>query len=371
MLRHPLALQKRVARPVLSNEAPTGNWSILGGRCGLCGLCWYRMGIELSAEILGRMQRTLRRRFSVAARADVLDIAFGRAKPGGERDGRDPWECLFLVRDGEGSSGRASRRATPIPDDVSVRVRVGRRFQTIRMATGRLSVDGLEPSAVAGEFAGQTFTIDAAVSWRISGQRRREWGLLTVGHPFPSVRQTPVWQRLVAVGGARPFHSTLSVRARLGGRFDGAILRVARGELIEAGLLGEDRKERVSLPRSLRQLTADLGNRGKLALPGRAARSFRIQAFLPAFDLPGVGRLHHVVVGWGSRPQLFVPGSSGGCWRVDDMPACLQVASVAPNYRLGFGQAVTSLVVWAESALRRRDPRVEPASVQLTLLRAD
>ena len=111
------------------------------------------------------------------------------------------------------------------------------------------------------------------------------------------------------------------------------------------------------------ELAAPAGPHDRAALPG-VRKAFTAQAYLPALDLAGVGRLVHVVAAWGDRPGDFAPGCSGSLWEIDGRPACLQIASVRPAYRLGFGQALTSLLVWAESVLVRNEAGFQPDSLR-------
>ena len=319
--------------------------------------------VGYSAEQLIRLQRTLRRRFRVAARPDLLEIGFGHVPLDRSSTGRPRLTCVFFTTDGQtGSSQSPSRR---LPDEVTARVRDGRRYRTVRLPTRRVVAGGLEPSAASAEFSGTRFTLSAVISWRRTERRRREWGLLTVGHPFPALQRIPAWQRLVEVRGERPFYGTLILRSRRGGRFDGAVIRTARDELAAAGLVPEHGHIGYRTARPLEQLGKDMGRSAELTVPGKHSRSFQVQAFLPRMTIPGVGSLHYVLAGSAPRSKTFAPGTSGAGWQIEGQPACFQIAAVAPRYRIGFGQAVTSLLVWAETRLRRHHPDLVPGSIRL------
>ena len=115
---------------------------------------------------------------------------------------------------------------------------------------------------------------------------------------------------------------------------------------------------------SLDSLRASVGQIGYLLRPKRTTR-IRIQSLLPSLRIPELGTIVNVLAALGPV-GTFAQGTSGSIWAIDDDPAGLQIAASTTGYRLGFSQAITSTLVWAETALQNHHPAgIHPESFKL------
>ncbi len=285
-----------------------------------------------------RIEATLRRRFRRMDPDNFVAVGLGHALRNHRFDRtRDNCVCVFVRR-------KKQRIAVTrkIPSEVRVRLRDGSHYRTLTFPTDVISVGKLESSAVYRQYDSNLFTVGLKVGWSGRALQGDEPLWMTVGHPFYAASGSRAsWSR-----SNDDFHAV--ARTRRGSRFDAAIVNASL-----ATETADDEGEHwpvLSLP----ELASAAGRAGEsVRVEGRFPLKF--QAFLPRLPIEGVGTLVNVVSGAG-KPQMFEPGTSGAVWLHEGIPAGMQVAAVQPQFRLGFAQALTSSLVWAEQALRRLVP---------------
>ncbi len=290
-----------------------------------------------------RIEATLRRRFRSTDPDNFVAVGLGHALRNHRFDRtRDNCVCVFVRR-----KKRRISVTREIPSEVRVRLRDGRHYRTLTWATDVIAVGKLQASAVYRQYGSSLFTVGLKVGWSGGALQGDQPLWMTVGHPF----YTPRGSRAGARRSNDDFHAI--AQTRRGSRFDAAIVKASL-----AAETSDDEGEHwpvLSLPELV-------------AVPGRAGESVRaegrfpmkFQAFLPRLPIEGVGTLVNVVSGAG-KTQTFEPGTSGAVWLHEGIPAAMQVAAVQPRFRLGFAQALTSSLVWAEQAIRQLAPGRSPA----------
>ena len=294
--------------------------------------------LPLTSDELRRIHDSALRRLRACDAENVVAVGFGRALKAGRFDPkRATCLCIYVKRKRRRVSAR--RR---LPSQITVRWRRGATLMAHTFPTDILEVGKLRAAARPSLAQGDAFVVGIRVRWRRVRSRMVESAWLTVGHPFygSTVRE--------AARIAWPWRVLL--RSRRGSRFDAALLENP-GE----GSVGDNAGDARHLPVVTLEALRDLpGAEGELVAESRRGE-IRFQAYLPRLEVPGVGRLVHVVSALGDR-GTFEPGVSGASWLVGGLPAAMQVAAVASLFELGFGQALTSTLVWAEQALSLRAP---------------
>ena len=294
--------------------------------------------LALTRDELRRIHDSALRRLRACDAENVVAVGFGRALKAGRFDpDRVTCLCIYVKRKRRRVSAR--RR---LPSSLTVRWRRGDTLMAHTFPTDILEVGNLRAAARPSSAQGDAFVVGIRIRWRRVRSRMVESAWLTVGHPFygSTVRE--------AARIAAPWRVLL--RSRRGSRFDAALLE-DRGE----GSVGDNAGDAHHLPVVTLEALRDLpGEEGELVAESRQGE-IRFQAYLPRLEVPGVGRLVHVVSATGDR-GTFEPGMSGASWLVGGLPAAMQVAAVASLFQVGFGQALTSTLVWAEQALSLRAP---------------
>ncbi len=331
---------------------------------------------DLTRAELGRIRNTLKRRFRASGQDGVLEVGFGRAERRGALDPRRPESVCFYVRRKRMPRSKQQR----IPAVVEVRVRRGPHLVRVRLPTDVLAVDAssLRPTGRTIRSAASTrrATAGCVLGWRVPGQRQLEWGVLTVGHLFGRQRRAPgskprVW---IDAGGNRELEGALLVRSARASQVDAAIVRVAKSELVRAGLIAADVSTRGKRVRSSRQLARDTGHNG-LTLPGREQVPFMVLRYLPVTSLVAeLGTLVDVLDVRSTRAGTFAPGRSGSLWLIERQAACQQFGGWetrgkrSANYRRGLGQSLVEILAWAAKALART-AGAQATHVDLRLIR--
>jgi hypothetical protein len=178
--------------------------------------------------------------------------------------------------------------------------------------------------------------------------------LLTVGHAFPRLRQLKPSDRAVRVlaDRQREFAGLLYAQSSLRDTIDGSLILVQRADLIASGILSPGQSGR-RIARSLQQLSVDIGSFGSTR-PRSLDLPFQVQAFFPSFRLvPSLGIITDVVSVFDAPTGAFQPGSSGSVFTIKRQAAAMQFAGTPKDFRMGFGQAMVTILDWAERELGR------------------
>ncbi len=305
---------------------------------------------DLTIDEMRRIQRTLRKRFHVGRRTNIIDIGFGAALKRGRFQPNRGLCLSFLVR----HKKTPRRMRDRIPPSVEVRVKRGRRFQKLEFPTDVVAVGGLTATGRRLEYRTRHVTTGVIVAWRDSGNTQLSWGLLTVGHVFPRLSGIPPSRRKVKVVTTRGnFFGELVAKSDRDNGIDAAIALVERQELIAKKLMTNSQAGRRIVPRPLARLQRDRRKTGA-TLRTAGKRSFLVHAFFPRLRIPDVGELDCVVSAMAPTAGTFAQGTSGTSWLIVNQAACLQVAGRAPDYRQGFGQALSVIIDWAASELQQQ-----------------
>lgn len=292
--------------------------------------------MEFSADEQRRIQRTLRRRLRNVDPHNLIDVAIGLALRGAKPDeARSPAVCVY-VRCKERSITPERR----IPEEVEVRWYRDRQLQTAILRTDVIEIPDLAATGFYEQFGRSQFVVSAGIAWRPRRRRRIETAWLTVGHPFLLDHR----RRPTRLASGRE----LIARARAHSQFDAAVVREEMSGQGKGGVVIGDTWEPLPVA-SLSEVARFFGEVAQSHLPSGAI-DIRLQAFLPRFHVPGVGQLVNIVAAIGP-PSAFAPGTSGSVWLAAGIPTAMQVAARAPDFALGFGQALSSSLVWAERAL--------------------
>ncbi len=292
-----------------------------------------------TTDELRRISKTLHRRLQRLDPDNFVAVGLGQALKAEQLDHhRGLTVCVYLRR-------KLARvpRGKRIDKQVTVRLKRDAHFETFTFPTDVIPVGDLQGSAAYVEHRGNQFVVGARIQWRLADAKDDQRGWLTVAHPFFGTAP-----RNTAANGLDDF--TLLTRSRRGSPFDAAVIRPSAQE--DSRL-----DDKISLPLAVASLAylQDAPGRGGESIRPEGPVSLQVQAFLPTLPLAGVGNLVNVVSAIG-RQQTFEPGTSGAIWWVDGTPAAMQVAGRARSFSLGFGQALTSTLVWCEAAIERRTP---------------
>jgi hypothetical protein len=156
-----------------------------------------------------------------------------------------------------------------------------------------------------------------------------------------------------------PLVGTLLARSQGASQVDGAIVRMDKRELVDAGLISKRVSTRGKRVRAAHQLRRDVGRAGQ-TLPGRERVPFVVLRYLPETSLvPSLGTLVDVLDVSCKRAETFAPGRSGSLWLIERQAACQQFggwetrAQPAENYRRGLGQSIAQILDWARQELAR------------------
>jgi len=318
---------------------------------------------------LARMQRTLHGRLREVDAANLAAIGFGMAFKGGRPDpSRGPAICLFVLR--KHMPRRPDQR---IPAYVQLRLRRGSTYQQVELATDVVEIGRVLPTGWTLSATGVgSATGGAVIAWRspTDTDGTTLCGILTVGHPFATGLRPLV--RIDPQPGAHPFNGRLLLRSRRHrASADAAIVRVYPESLVDSGLLdstlvssGQFDIDAIIEPEvvSLDRLVSLRGAHGE-SLRDDTPAPFLVHAILPMMTIGGLGRLRNIISVWSPGAGAFLPGTSGSLWEIEGDPAALQVAASPDAYRLGFGQALVTDLLWARHALQR-DGHFIPDSVR-------
>jgi hypothetical protein len=295
------------------------------------------------------MQRTLKTRFRACVAGPIFEIGFGQATRGGRADPRRPWSaCVYVHRK---QLPRDPRKR--IPRQVAIRLRRGRRFVTLHLATDVIELAGPALSGRQLRYRDQpAATAGAVLVWRAARQTALSWGLLTVGHAIPRTASTPQTMAQVTIKG----NAGTTVRGRLLAktprhRVDGALVAVSKFDLIAAGIIDADQGTSPLPVLSLTELKNCSGHDGN-SFPAATLRPFQVRAYMPECSLfrDQIGVIHDAIHVYRARAGTFARGSSGSSWAVANL-AAIQFGGVGPAFSEGLGQALVNLLDWAATAI--------------------
>jgi hypothetical protein len=324
--------------------------------------------IELTPAELERIQQSLRKRFRIAFRPNVVDVGFGVARRHGRRDPRRPFSLVFFVKS---KREKVSPKAR-IPRCVRVRIKRHGQFHSLELPTDIVPYRPLTRSGLEIRARNSDATVGVVVRWKQGALATYRWGILTAAHPFPRITAAtaPADRVFTIRGPSPPMTAYLLFRSDLDAGADWALLSVTRSQLLDNGFMTESQASRTISPRTLMQLGLDRGKEGKSHRVGRA-RNLRIESYWPDYNDPDLGRMLRVIMARGDA-DVFEGGTSGSGWTISDgmraVPAAIQVAGDEPDFMLGVGHALTSVLAWAESALFKQGGLVA-GSFQLVAVR--
>jgi hypothetical protein len=315
---------------------------------------------DLTADELRRIQNTLRARYDLGSRTNILDIGFGAALQRGKLR-PDRGLCItFLVRAKRDPSSKSDR----IPPAVTVRVKRGRRFVPFSFGTDVVEVGQLAATGSRLEYRSKTVTTGLIVAWHPEASGKLSWGVVTVGHIFPRLRTLSKRNRQVTIRTGRGhFFGRLVAQSADNQSIDAAIALVDRQDLIAHRLLAKPASVSSMPPRRIEQLISDQHKIGE-TLRTAGARRFTVHAYFPTLRVTDIGTLQHMISVISEAAQTFQKGTSGTSWLIQNQAACQQVAGRTPAFRQGFGQALVAVTEWAAKELHRHD-LMRPGSLRL------
>lgn len=309
----------------------------------------FRMA-RFTSDELRRIQATLRRRFAIRRRADVLDVGFGPGYRAGRADAERPWCACFYVH--------RKRRRCPaherLPRRVRFRVKRGRRFEQFTVPTDVIELNGpCLSGCVLSHASGAPAMTGLIVAWRERASSTLTWAVITVGHAFPRSVSFPEPMPRVVLRGQRGARVAGRLLARaLSGGVDAAVVEVQRYDLVRSGIITPQQNTRGLVIRSVDEISRDEGAFGTTH-PGQEVWPFVVRAYLPTCLLfvQQIGPIDHVVHAHRAPTGAFRPGTSGSLWRVASRSAAMQFGGLESRFEEGFAQALASVLPWASAAV--------------------
>ena len=315
---------------------------------------------SFSDDELRRLQANLRRRFQ---RANVVDVAFGQAYRNGTKDhGRSFCVCFFVRR-----KRNPRDPAQRIPRQVTCRLKQGSQYRTVKLPTDVIQTRKMNPSGRKVRRANKRsrVTTGCVVSWKEAGQRRRKWGIVTVGHYFPRGRLSNA-NVFVYRTSTNKITGEYLFRSARRSKLDLAVASFEKQHLVQAGLVPQRAIPNLK-PRSIEQLKSDIGKQGKSLIPPRNATiGIQFDHYFPENDeVDELGIIKHVVRVKSSASGAFKGGRSGTIFRAPNGQAALiQFAGTTGAAQEGLGQACVSMLEWLTERLAE-EVALESDSVRL------
>jgi hypothetical protein len=308
---------------------------------------------ELSEDELERIQETLRTRFVRPRKPNVLDVGFGIAYKNGKPDKDRGISAVFFVK----SKGKPGSTSKDLPKHVKVRFLRDSHFHTIIFQTDVVESKPAKPSGAELDTGTELATTGIVMAWRVRGESEDSWGLLTVGHAFPS-----------NVEGVLPPNSrpSITIRPAAGStltgellwkgprseNYDAAVVAVTFQDLVDSGILSTTDASKEIEARSPLQLIQDEGGHAEgFTIPEATQISLRVEQYLPrtaAIMIPMLGVLKRVIRVSSAVKDAFKEGRSGSAWVVADELAAMQVATAGDESEEGYGHAVTSVYAFVK-----------------------
>ena len=314
---------------------------------------------ELESPEFKKIRNTLRKRFGVGQRGNILEIAFGQAEKNGRPCTSRPQAICFYVN----RKCRPRAKADRIPESVSVRLRRTGHYVEAEFPsdvillerkvrpTGRRIRHLDEPDRYA--------TSGCVIVWRPIGERQFTWGILSVGHRFRNIATVPESSKrvrmLVNSSPATEIEGTLLARTLVSDsdHIDASITSMSRSTMIRNGVLPASPSTSGKTIRKTSDLRNDAGLDAHTYPPGRKIE-FEVMRFMPECELiPALGKQFDVVEGLSGTDNAFGPTRSGSLAVVDRQAASIQLAGLPTSFRRGWGQALESVLEWARSELAR------------------
>ena len=302
---------------------------------------------DFSVDELRRMQTSLRKRFRINNRENLVDVGFGTALKDGKLQPERGICVTFFVRKKKNPRSKNDR----LPSQVSVRLKRGKRFVTFDFHTDVVQVSDIVATGKRLDYRSKYVTTGAIVAWKGVSSSRLSWGVVTVGHSFPPLGGLSQSRRKVSIRTRRGrVPGTLVAKSNRNKKIDAAIALVEKEDLLSKRLLKDSQTSREIKPRKLEKLYADRTKVGQtLRIGGK--RKFEVHAYLPSLKVTGIGTVIHIVSVVSTRIKTFKKGTSGSSWLIQNQAACIQVAGRSPEYCQGFGQSLETVTQWAEKKL--------------------
>lgn len=330
---------------------------------------------DLSLDELKRVRATLRKRFGVGKRGNILEIAFGQAEKRNSPCSARPEAICFYVR----HKRRPRAKADRIPELLTIRFRRQNEYVSLRLptdvvhiarsvkATGRRIRHLDEPKRYA--------TSGCVLVWRQAGQRVFQWGILSVGHSFRNVDSVPESNKRVRLRvKLRPsteIEGRLLARTRASDQdpVDASIISVSKSSMIRNKVLPRHPSTSGKAVRSVGDLSQDAGRLGH-TFPPRQKIAFRVMRFMPECELiPALGLQHNVLETLASKPSAFGPTRSGSLSVINRQAATVQIAGLPAFFRRGWGQSLETALGWAQGELAKLS-KLRPDQIEVRFVRA-
>lgn len=326
---------------------------------------------ELSFAELVRIRHQLRRRLAIGPQGNIIELAFGIAEKEGQLDRSRSDAICFYVRQ------KSSRYAeiAPIPASLAFRLKRGRGFVEVCLSTDVIDVGRRLPKPTGKPLvylpSGSKATAGGIVAWKLPGEHRLTWGIVTVGHCFAGSVRLPDTKARVRIGHASGDSAAGVLRVRsIPSRFaqvDIALVEVRREDLVDAGWLAVAPKTSGLRIRPIGVMSRDVGRVG-FTYPLHSRIEIEVIRFLPISELvPALGPLRYVVEVMGPS-STFAEGRSGSLWAFGQQVAAMQHGGLPQAFQYGWGQALEFGLEWCASQLARQH-QVSVHEVDLRLIR--
>lgn len=347
---------------------------------------------HLNLDRLRRLQATLERRAQQLDPGNIRAVGFApqrtgvqarsRAQPSdalnGEKAGSLPITAQFEVR--RKQRRVPAERRIAARESVKLLDRSSRHFDRYTLDTDVVEIDRLQPTGVAVRFGRGRATTSLIARWTTIKPPPRvptdampdtgwRWGVLTVSHLFTqdSAARVRVGRKAACGDGPRTLEGRLIARGRIPGGPDVALIETGLDRLWLSGFL--DAIEQPEIPPASPEDLLRWISRGTdgMLIASTSDSAWEWQAYFPQFHMPELGRLAHVIrfevtdasEQWSqasaatrSRTLPLGPGSSGSLLVAGGAPIGLQIAAVAPDFRIGYAQAFEGSLPWLRSKVK-------------------
>lgn len=330
---------------------------------------------DLSLAELKRIRKTLRNRFGVGKRGNILEIAFGQAEKRNNPCSARQEAICFYVRHKRTPRAKADR----IPRVIEVRLRRKNEYVNVQLPTDVVHIQRtVKPTGRRLRHLDEPrryATAGCVLVWRRRGERNFEWGILSVGHRFTNISDVPEENKRVRLrvklNPATEIEGRLLARSLVseGDDVDASIISTSRASMIRNHVLPENPSTSGKSVRSVLDLSRDAGRSGQAFPPGRVV-AFRAMRFMPECELiPALGVQRNVLETLSGSANAFGPTRSGSLAVIGRQGATLQLAGLPSGFRRGWGQSLATALEWAQQQLASLSS-VPPQEIEVRFVRA-
>ncbi|TWU37006.1 hypothetical protein Poly41_31320 [Novipirellula artificiosorum] len=264
-------------------------------------------------------------------------------------------------------------------EPVRLRDRCRDTYDSLRLPTNVVEVGSVVPTAVRISTEAAYASTAVVVRWTrvrplppppsdaVEDPRWR-WGVLTVSHLFTGnsadgKRRAAKVRRLAACGdGPDAIRGRVIARGRIPGGPDVGLVETGLDRLWLSGFLPRVAAPAIDLVSESELLRwIRKGTDGNFFAIGKSV-GWNWRTFYPQLSIQGLGRLRHifryeakpsgVTQPTSSDRHPFVVGTSGGILVSGGIPVGIQVAAMAPEFRIGYAQSFTASIPWLGQQLK-------------------